>query len=423
VRNWADLRKRALTAALLGPAAIACMWLGAEWWTALMALCMAGLSWEWVKLCGGSTRRLPGVVVPLAVLAAGASSVLGQTAIAFLLLGVGAVLAGGLATRRGVAPVWLGLGVLYVGVAGIALIELRHDDAAGRANVIFLFLVVWASDIGAYAAGRALGGPKLWPAVSPNKTWAGSMGGLLAAILVGMATAASLAPGGWGLKVALVALVLAVFTQAGDLLESWIKRHFGVKDSSGLIPGHGGLLDRLDGVLAAAPGGGRAGRGPRAWHASLEVGLGVTRRISILGSTGSIGRSTLALLAAAPEGAFAVEALVAGQDVANLAAQARAHRARLAVVADEAALPGAARGAGRLGHRGGGGGCRGDRGGGTAGGLDHGRHRGRRGAALHARGAGARRHAGPRQQGKPRLRGPSGAGCGRGLGRHAAAGG
>ena len=253
MRNWADLRKRALTAALLGPAAIACMWLGAEWWTALMALCMAGLSWEWVKLCGGSTRRLPGVVVPLAVLAAGASSVLGQTAIAFLLLGVGAVLAGGLATRRGVAPVWLGLGVLYVGVAGIALIELRHDDAAGRANVIFLFLVVWASDIGAYAAGRALGGPKLWPAVSPNKTWAGSMGGLLAAILVGMATAASLAPGGWGLKVALVALVLAVFTQAGDLLESWIKRHFGVKDSSGLIPGHGGLLDRLDGVLAAAP--------------------------------------------------------------------------------------------------------------------------------------------------------------------------
>ena len=233
------------------------MWLGAQWWTALMALCMAGLSWEWVRLCGGSTRRLPGLVVPVAVLGAGLASVLGQTALAFLLLGLGGVLAGGLATRRGVSPVWLGLGVLYVGVAGIALIELRHDDAAGRANVIFLFLVVWASDIGAYAAGRAFGGPKLWPAVSPNKTWAGSLGGLLAAMLVGLAAAAWLAPGvslgGWAVRVAAVALALAVFTQAGDLLESWIKRHFGVKDSSGLIPGHGGLLDRLDGVLAAAP--------------------------------------------------------------------------------------------------------------------------------------------------------------------------
>lgn len=251
--NWGDLRKRALTAALLGPAALACMWLGANWWTALMALCMAGLSWEWVKLCGGSTRRLPGFVVPLAVLAAGLATVVGHTPLALLLLVVGAAGAGRLATRRSVPPVWLGFGVLYVGIAGIALIELRHDDAAGRANVIFLFLVVWASDIGAYAAGRALGGPKLWPAVSPNKTWAGSLGGLMAAVLVGLAAAATLAPGGWAPRIVAVAAILAVFTQGGDLLESWIKRHFGVKDSSGLIPGHGGLLDRLDGVLAAAP--------------------------------------------------------------------------------------------------------------------------------------------------------------------------
>lgn len=253
VRDWADLRKRALTAALLGPAAITCMWLGANWWTALMALCMAGLTWEWVRMCGGSTRRSPGMVVPVAVLAAGTASVMELLPIALVLLAVGSLMASGLARRGKVPPLWLGFGVLYIGIAGISLIELRHADAAGRENVIFLFMVVWASDIGAYMAGRALGGPKLWPAVSPNKTWAGAVGGLLAAIAVGLATAALLEPGGLAIGIAGAAAILAVFTQMGDLLESWIKRHFGVKDSSALIPGHGGLLDRLDGVLAAAP--------------------------------------------------------------------------------------------------------------------------------------------------------------------------
>jgi phosphatidate cytidylyltransferase len=119
--------------------------------------------------------------------------------------------------------------------------------------VLFLFLVVWASDIGAYMAGRALGGPKLWPAVSPNKTWSGAAGGLLAAILVALGTALVFTPGASTVAVVAVAALLGVASQAGDLLESAIKRHFDVKDSSRLIPGHGGLLDRLDGVLAAAP--------------------------------------------------------------------------------------------------------------------------------------------------------------------------
>ena len=250
MRNWTDLRKRAITAALLGPAAIACMWLGAHWWTALMALCVAGLAWEWVRMCGGSTRSRPGLFVPVFVLGAGALSVVGQFWPAMLLLAAGAVVARFSARRRGaVPPLWLGFGVLYIGLAGVSLIELRHADAAGRENVIFLFLVVWASDIGAYLAGRSFGGPKLWPAVSPNKTWSGAVGGLL----VGLATAALLEPGTAGPRAALVAGVLGIVTQGGDLLESWIKRRFGVKDSSGLIPGHGGLLDRLDGVLAAAP--------------------------------------------------------------------------------------------------------------------------------------------------------------------------
>jgi phosphatidate cytidylyltransferase len=146
----------------------------------------------------------------------------------------------------------LAAGILYIGLAGLALIELRHDTEAGRQNVLFLFLVVWASDIGAYAAGRTLGGPKLAPAISPSKTWSGAAGGLLASVVVGVAAAMAMAPGSvW--RAALVAALLGLATQAGDLLESWIKRRYHRKDSSGLIPGHGGVLDRLDGLLAAAP--------------------------------------------------------------------------------------------------------------------------------------------------------------------------
>ncbi|MEI6158869.1 MAG: phosphatidate cytidylyltransferase, partial [Roseococcus sp.] len=148
---------------------------------------------------------------------------------------------------------WLGFGVAYIGLAGIALLELRHDGAAGRGNVVFLFLVVWASDISAYFTGRFLGGPKLAPAISPNKTWSGSLGGLAGALLVGVAAALALGGGASIAAIAAVALVLGLATQSGDMFESWIKRRFGVKDSSGLLPGHGGLLDRLDGVLAAAP--------------------------------------------------------------------------------------------------------------------------------------------------------------------------
>jgi phosphatidate cytidylyltransferase len=250
---WRDLRKRALTAALLGPAAILCIWLGAWWWAALMALCVAGLAWEWVRLCGGSTRALPGMAVPVAVLGAGAAALMGWPWLALLVLAMGAGAGAWLASGSRLPPVWLGAGVLYIGLAGVSLIELRHDDSAGRENVLFLFLVVWASDIGAYLAGRAFGGPKLWPAVSPNKTWSGAAGGLIGAVAIGLTAALMIEPAGSPARAALIAALLGAVAQAGDLLESWIKRRFGVKDSSALLPGHGGLLDRLDGVLAAAP--------------------------------------------------------------------------------------------------------------------------------------------------------------------------
>ncbi|MBY0338305.1 MAG: phosphatidate cytidylyltransferase [Acetobacteraceae bacterium] len=253
--NWGDLGKRAATAAVLVPVAVAAVWLGGALWALLVAVAVGGMTWEWVRICGGRTRALPGAAVPAAVLLAVGAAFLSWPWLGFVVLGLGAYAAASLATRREatVPPAWLGFGVLYIGVAGVALVELRHDDAAGRENVLFLFLVVWASDIGAYLAGRRFGGPKLWPAVSPNKTWSGAAGGLAAAMAVGAAAAWVLEPGSASGRAALVAAALGLATQAGDLLESWIKRRFGVKDSSGLIPGHGGLLDRLDGVLAAAP--------------------------------------------------------------------------------------------------------------------------------------------------------------------------
>ena len=144
-------------------------------------------------------------------------------------------------------------GVAYVLLAGVALLWLRADPVAGRADVLFLLLVVWAGDISAYLVGRWIGGPRLAPRISPGKTWSGSFGGLLAAIAVGVLTAHLTSEGLTIWRSALVAALLGVVAQAGDLLESYVKRRLQVKDSSHLIPGHGGLFDRLDGVLAAAP--------------------------------------------------------------------------------------------------------------------------------------------------------------------------
>lgn len=246
--RWGDLRKRVISAAILGPAALACVWFGADAWTALMALGAAGLACEWAILCRARPSAWPGVAAPALVLAAGAAAVAGHEALAVGAAALGAVLAWLASGKRS-----LGAGVLYVGIPCIALIWLRGDDAAGRANVLFLVLVVWASDIGAYAAGRTLGGPKLAPAISPGKTWTGASGGLVSAMVVGEAAAQVLSAGTPPARAAVLAAGLGIAAQAGDLLESWAKRQFGVKDSSQLIPGHGGLLDRLDGILAAAP--------------------------------------------------------------------------------------------------------------------------------------------------------------------------
>ncbi|MEA2878845.1 MAG: phosphatidate cytidylyltransferase [Hyphomicrobiales bacterium] len=146
---------------------------------------------------------------------------------------------------------WMVAGLVYAGVLLLCPILLRGDPALGLVAMLFVFAIVWVTDIAAYFVGRAVGGPKLWPAVSPNKTWsgaiAGTLGGVAAGLLVVKLTGLVVAP-----MLVIVALALSVAAQLGDLLESAIKRHFGAKDAGQLIPGHGGLMDRLDGFLTAA---------------------------------------------------------------------------------------------------------------------------------------------------------------------------
>ena len=147
----------------------------------------------------------------------------------------------------------LAWGFPYLGLAAVALLWLRTDPVAGWPNTLFVLSVIWASDIGAYMAGRLAGGPKLAPSISPGKTWSGAVGGLIGAVLAAQGVAACFSSGFSPSHVAGLALGLSVVSQAGDLLESALKRHFGVKDSGHVIPGHGGLLDRLDALLTVAP--------------------------------------------------------------------------------------------------------------------------------------------------------------------------
>nr|WP_298101066.1 phosphatidate cytidylyltransferase [uncultured Shinella sp.] len=145
---------------------------------------------------------------------------------------------------------WLAGGIVYSGLTAISLAAIRGDTGEGFAAMIFIFAVVWATDILAYFVGRAIGGPKLAPPISPGKTWSGAIGGAVSAVIAGTLVHASFFPLN-GLWIPVIALVLSVCSQIGDLFESFIKRRLGVKDSSRLIPGHGGVMDRVDGLVFA----------------------------------------------------------------------------------------------------------------------------------------------------------------------------
>jgi phosphatidate cytidylyltransferase len=249
--RWSDLRLRVLSAAVLAPLTLICIWLGGVAFAGLLTLIAIGLAYEWLGLChqrGSIAAVALFASLPLAVLVSAA----GYTAVSLLLL-VAATTLTTLFTRGVSASRPLAFGIPYLGLAAVALVWLRQPQVSGGSNVIVLLLIVWASDIGAYMIGRTVGGPRLAPSISPGKTWSGAFGGLAGSATIGVAAAAILGHGTVSWRPAAFAILIGVVSQAGDLFESLLKRHFGVKDSGNLIPGHGGLLDRLDAVLAAAP--------------------------------------------------------------------------------------------------------------------------------------------------------------------------
>lgn len=243
------------SAVVLAPVALAAVWFGDVWMLALVALAAGIMTHEWQSVTFGAADPIGVAIAGLAVAGLAAAIILPHlwpmTAAMAGLLAPGLMAVS--ARARGYAPGWALLGACYVVLPCIALVWLRADPVQGRVGVIWLVLSVWATDIGAYAAGRTIGGPKLAPRISPNKTWAGLLGGMAAAGVVGALTARWAGLAG-GLELACASMILAVVAQAGDFAESAWKRRFAVKDSGHLIPGHGGLLDRVDGLLFAALG-------------------------------------------------------------------------------------------------------------------------------------------------------------------------
>jgi phosphatidate cytidylyltransferase len=246
--NPSALKLRIISALILAPLALGAVWAGGIPLKTLVLVAVLGMGWEWARLCGRGRLGASGVAIVATLLAAVGALALGSAA-AWVIAVVGslavALVAG---VTRQANPAWAGAGTLWIAAGSIAFLAVAL--VAGRALTIWLLAVVWASDIAAYAVGRTVGGPRLAPRISPNKSWAGFVGGVIGPALVGAVPALLLdGPAGF---LAVLAAALGLAAQLGDLAESFAKRHFGVKDSSGLIPGHGGLLDRLDGLLAAA---------------------------------------------------------------------------------------------------------------------------------------------------------------------------
>jgi phosphatidate cytidylyltransferase len=221
-------------------------------WTFLILVIVSGVivAWEWGRLVRGTSFDLIAGIEAAAVAAIAVLLTLGRPSLALIALAA-AALAVGIASLPSGHPVWSLGGLAYAALPAAALVFLRSDPSLGAIALLYLFAVAWTTDTASYAAGRLIGGPKLAPSISPRKTWSGFIVGTLAPALVGYAFALAL-KGTSAWKLALVSVALAFACQLGDLLESAVKRRFGAKDMSHLIPGHGGLLDRIDGLLLAA---------------------------------------------------------------------------------------------------------------------------------------------------------------------------
>lgn len=244
-----ELFWRTISGLVLAPIVVFATWWGGFVFAALAGLVAALIVREWMRLVGEREMWIELACIGLIWLAI-AALVLDHRAIGFGLLGIGAAVA------MMAGRLWVAIGIAYAGLAALALVALRGHGMQGFYDpgfiaIVFVLMAVWSTDVMAYFVGRLVGGPKLWPRVSPNKTWSGALGGFVAAIIVATGVC-------WLLDVrplwplAVIAGLLSIAGQLGDLFESHMKRKFGLKDSGHLIPGHGGIMDRVDGLIFAA---------------------------------------------------------------------------------------------------------------------------------------------------------------------------
>lgn len=244
---------RIISALILAPLVLTSVWAGTGYFTAVIVVFAVILATEWQQLCSEGQFQWIGIAMVMVVVSPIIATLLG-----FLVAAAVSLLAGILFIEIITRIIerypnwWLGIGCLYIGLACSSLIWIHSTEPLGTALIIWLLGIVWATDSAAYAAGRIFKGPKLAPSVSPNKTWSGVIGGLLGTLIVGVITL-NMFDNGHPIGLLAVSILISIASQIGDLLESAIKRHFGVKDTGRIIPGHGGALDRVDGLLIAAP--------------------------------------------------------------------------------------------------------------------------------------------------------------------------
>ncbi len=245
-----ELGKRIVSGIAIGAVALALTYWSVTTFAVLMFVIGAAMSWEWGRMVRGAMPDTGLIVQILAVFLAAVLSATDMAGLGIAATIIGSIAVAALAFGAGRAQL-SGAGVLYAALPVVALGWLRGDEPLGFHATLLVLVSVIVTDIAAYTSGRTIGGPKLWPSVSPNKTWSGLIGGVAAAALAGALFSWALGTGSprW---LAILGFVLGVVAQGGDLAESALKRHFGIKDSSDLIPGHGGVMDRMDGIVTAS---------------------------------------------------------------------------------------------------------------------------------------------------------------------------
>jgi len=246
-----NLQQRVISAIVMAALTLALTWLGGLPFRLFCAGIAALIFYEWTRMARPGNGAALGFLPEALILVFIGALIAGLPALWLLLLVAILVAVAAIAARiKGAAP-WEASGLAYAALSGFSLAYLRDDNHSGLIAILFLFAVVWATDIAAYFVGRAVGGPKLAPSISPGKTQSGALGGAAGGVIAGLLLAVASGAGNL-VQLGLVALALSIVSQTGDLFESWVKRRHGAKDSSNLIPGHGGVMDRVDGLVAAA---------------------------------------------------------------------------------------------------------------------------------------------------------------------------